>query len=315
MTPSPAPTTWFQRLRRGCWLALLCSTVHAACPPPPALPSAEQATAWAAKAPDRGVLWRISKGGHSSYLYGSLHVGRADWAYPGPALRAAWAATEVLAVELDPVDVMPALAAMPREAPLPAPLARRLEVQAQAACLPPGALGALPAMLQLSTLVLMQARHDGFDAGFGQDVMLLAWAKADGRPVQSLESVQEQLEALSPPPAELQAVVDGSLRQLQRGQVRGPLRRLAEAWARGDLKTLADYPRWCVCADSPTERAWMARVNDGRNGPLAARITALHDAGQRLLVAVGALHMSGEQALPRLLAAEGFTVEAVLPSK
>lgn len=315
MTPSPPPAAWLQRLRRVCWLALLCGAANAACPPPPALPSAEQAATWAAKAPDRGVLWRISKGGHSSYLYGSLHVGRADWAYPGPALKAAWAATEVLAVELDPVDVMPALAAMPPQAPLPEPLSRRLEAQARAACLPPGALGALPAMLQLSTLVLMEARRDGFDAGFGQDVMLLAWAKAEGRPVQSLESVQEQLDALSPPPGELQAVVDGSLKQLQRGQVRGPLRRLAEVWARGDLKTLADYPRWCACADSPAERAWMARVNDGRNGPLAARIAALHGAGQRLLVAVGALHMSGPQALPGLLAAEGFTVEALLPSK
>jgi uncharacterized protein YbaP (TraB family) len=29
---------------------------------------------------------------------------------------------------------------------------------------------------------------------------------------------------------------------------------------------------------------------------------------------VGALHMTGPQALPRLLAAEGFTVEAVVPS-
>lgn len=302
-------------MRRLGWLAVFCGSAQAACPPVPAQPSAEQAAAWAEKAPDRGLLWRISKGGHSSYLYGSLHVGRADWAYPGPALRAAWAATEVLAVELDPADVLPALAAMPKEAPLPAPLARRLEARSRVACLPPGALATLPAMLQLSTLVLMESRRDGFDAGFGQDVMLMAWARAEGRPVQSLESVQEQLAALAPPAGELHAVVDGSLRQLQRGEVRGAVRRLADVWARGDLKTLADYPRWCGCADTPSERAWMQRVNDGRNGPLAARITALHGAGQRLLVAVGALHMSGPEALPRLLAAEGFTVEALLPRK
>ncbi|WP_457350443.1 TraB/GumN family protein [Roseateles sp. P5_D6] len=300
---------------RALLLAFLVGSAHAACPPAPALPSAEQAATWAAKAPDRGLLWRVSRGGHTSYLFGSLHVGKADWAYAGPALRAAWAQTEVLAVELDPADVGAVLAAMPKAAPLPPALAQRLDTQARAACLSPGALSALPVMLQLSMLSLMEARRDGFDAGFGQDVMLLARARSEGRPVQSLESVEEQLQALEPAAAELPAIVDGTLRQLRGGQMREPLRRLSSAWSRGDLGTLANYPRWCACADSPAERAWLRRVNDDRNGPLATRIAALHGAGQRLLVAVGALHMSGPRALPKLLAEQGFIVEALLPSK
>ncbi|MFG6487992.1 TraB/GumN family protein [Roseateles sp. BYS78W] len=292
-------------------LALGAGTARATCPPAPAQPGADQAAAWAARAPDRGPLWRISRDGHSSYLFGSLHVGKADWAYPGPALRQAWGETEVLAVELDPADVGPALAAMPPPEPLPAPLARRMEAQAAAACLPPAALARFPVMLQISTLMLFESRRDGFDAGFGQDLMLLAWAKRDGRPVQSLESLEEQLAALEPTAAELPIVVDGSLKQLQKGQVRAPLRKMADAWARADMKTLADYPRWCACVDTPDERAWFKRVNDDRNVQLAERIGQLHGAGQRLLVAVGALHMSGPQALPTLLARQGFTVEAV----
>jgi uncharacterized protein YbaP (TraB family) len=295
--------------------ALLAGSAHAACPPAPALPTTDQAATWAAQAPDRGPLWRISRGGHSSYLFGSLHVGKPDWAYPGPALRKAWSETEVLAVELDPADVGPALAAMQKADPLPPALAKRIDAQARAACLPAGALSTLPAMLQVSTLMLMEARRDGFDVLFGQDLMLMTRAKAEGRPVQSLESVQEQLAALEPTDAELPAVVDGSLRQLQRGRMRAPLRKLAQAWSRGDLRALGDYPRWCGCADSPAERAWLKRVNDDRNVQLAARIDALHGAGQRLLVAVGALHMSGPEALPRLLAQRGFTVEAVHPTK
>ncbi|MFG6412843.1 TraB/GumN family protein [Roseateles sp. DC23W] len=300
-----------------CFLLVLlcCGMAHAACPSPPALPTTQQAAAWAAQAPDRGPLWRISRDGHSSFLFGSLHVGKADWAYPGPALRAAWAQTDVLAVELDPADVAPALQAAGPGAPLAPPLAARLEAQARAACLPPGALSALPAMLQLSVLTLMEARRDGFDAGFGQDLMLLAWAKAERRPVQALETLREQLEAIAPPPDQLPQIVDGALRQLQRGELRVPLRRLADAWQRADMQTLADYPRWCGCADTPAERAWFKRINDDRNVQLAARIAAAHATGQRLLVAVGALHMSGPQALPRLLAERGFTVEALRPAK
>lgn len=294
------------------WMA---APAEAACPPPPLVPSAAQAATWAAQAPDRGLLWRITRDGHSSYLFGSLHLGKPDWAYPGPALRAAWAATEVLAVELDPADVGPALAGMPPAEPLAPAQARRMRAQAQAACLSPAGLAALPVMLQLATLTLMEARRDGFDASFGQDQMLLDWARREARPVQSLETVQEQLEALAPAPAELTAVVDGALQQMQAGQVRAPLRKLAATWARGDLKVLADYPRWCACADTPAERDWLRRLNDDRNLNLAERIAALHGAGQRLLVAVGALHMTGPQALPRMLAARGFEVQALVPSK
>ncbi|MDR7332852.1 TraB/GumN family protein [Roseateles asaccharophilus] len=296
-------------------LALFVGGAQAACPPAPTLPTAQQSATWAAQAPDRGPLWRISRDGHSSYLFGSLHVGKADWSYPGPALRAAWAQTDVLAVELDPADVGPALAAAgPGEALAP-PLAERVQAQARAACLPPGALEPLPAMLQLSLLTLLEARRDGFDAVFGQDLMLLAWAKTEGRPVLALETLQEQLDAMAPPAGELPQIIDGALRQLQRGEMRAPLRKLADAWQRGDMKTLADYPRWCGCASSRVERAWFKRINDDRNVNLAERIAALHGPGQRLLVAVGALHMSGPQALPRLLAERGFTVEALRPAK
>ena len=46
---------------------------------------------------------------------------------------------------------------------------------------------------------------------------------------------------------------------------------------------------------------------------MAERIEALHGEGKRVLVAVGALHMTGEQGLPRLMAARGFTVERLVP--
>ena len=296
-------------------LLLLAGSAHAACPPPPVSPTAQQAQAWAARAPDRGLMWRLTRGGHSSYLFGSLHVGRADWAYPGPALRAAWDDTEVLAVELDPADVDIALAALPPGGPLSPTQARRIAAQARTACVPPSALATLPVMFQLSTLTLLEARRDGFDAAFGQDLMLMARAKAEGRPIQSLETVEDQLSALAPTADELPGVVDGALRALQRGQVRGPMRTLTSAWSRGDLKTLAGYERWCACTDTPAERAWFKRANDDRNVKLAERIDALHGAGQRLLVAVGALHMSGPEALPKLLAARGYEVQPVLPSK
>ena len=54
-----------------------------------------------------------------------------------------------------------------------------------------------------------------------------------------------------------------------------------------------------------------AEYGDERNPAMAERIDALHREGQRLLVAVGALHMTGPKALPALLQARGFRVERV----
>src|SRR5262245_34107175 len=103
-------------------IALACSEAHAAtaapppdgaasgtsatvaCPPPPQAPTADQLQAAQREARDRGFLWRISKQGRSSYLYGTLHVGKLPWVFAGPRLREAIANTDTLALELDVTD-------------------------------------------------------------------------------------------------------------------------------------------------------------------------------------------------------------------
>ncbi|MDT9000116.1 TraB/GumN family protein [Paucibacter sp. APW11] len=321
---------WPQRLRRALFsglnavllvvLGLVSQTAGArSCPPQATAPSAEQASRLAAEAKDRGLLWRISRGGRSSYLYGSLHIGRQAWAYPGPKLRAALQASEVLALELDLDDpaTRQLLLAPPAHAEplaLDRKLQARLDAQATAACLPASALAALHPLMQLSTYTVLAAQRDGLDPTWGQEAMLSRWAQQQKMPIVALEDAAEQLRALIPASAELaRSELQQGLEQLEQGQVRPAVRRLAEVWARGDLKQLADYPRWCRCADSPADRAALRRLNDERNPLLAQRITTLHQGGQTVFAAVGALHMSGPQALPRLLREQGFEIEQLLP--
>ena len=280
-----------------------------ACPPPPVA-----VVETAAAATDHGLLWRLRRGGHDSYLFGSMHLGRPAWAQPGPALRAAWAQTDTLAVELDAADAatQAAMAAVPRSPkPLSPRVQQRLAAQTLAACLPPQALAALHPLLQLGTLTLLAGRWDGLDSAFGQEPVLLARARAEGRRVVALETAEQQMAALIPAskPAEIARSIDEALTQLERGQVRGPMLKLALAWERGDLAELQDYERWCDCIHSAADRREMRRLNDDRNPAMAARIKALHEGGARALIAVGALHMTGPQALPLLLKAMGFEVE------
>jgi uncharacterized protein YbaP (TraB family) len=285
------------------------------CPAPPEAPTAAQWQAAQREARNLGLLWRLSKDGRDSWLFGTIHVGKPAWSAPGPALRQALARSDVLALEVDPTD--PQLAARLQQAtrdvpPADAALRERLQAQAAAACVPPEALQGLHPMLQLMTLTLLQARQDGLDAAFSQELMLAAAARSAGMRIVALESVAQQIGALLPQdPVQAQRLLEQSLDQLERGRASPILRRLVEAWAAGDLETLERYAQWCECADTEEQRAWLRQLNDERNAHLAAGIDALHARGQKVFAAVGALHMTGPQALPRLLQQRGYTVTRV----
>lgn len=268
-----------------------------------------------AMAADRGPLWRIRRDGHDSYLYGSIHIGRPAWLFPGPVLREAWGKTDALALELDPSDpqLLPALKALPPMA-LDAASQRRLQAQVQAACVSGEALAGMHPLLQLASLSSVAGRADGLDPAFAQEMVLQAWARRDGRPLHALESAAEQMAALVPAdPALVRRELDIGLEQLEKGRLRPQLRALADAWERGDMKALTEVEPACNCPDDEIERVQLQRLNDDRNEVLARRIAALHASGQRVLVAVGALHMSGAKALPKLLKSQGFQVEQLLP--
>lgn len=306
-------------------LGLLLGTAQArdatSCPPAPQMPTPAQIEAAQRQARDHGFLWRVSKGGRSSYLFGTLHVGKLDWAFPGPLLRDALAAVDTLAVEVDLTD--PALAramagaAAPAASPtaaLPDATRERLRRQFAAVCLDEKLLAGVHPMMQAITLTLLNGRWEGLDAGYAQEITLGTHARARALPIVSLESAAAQLELLLPSdPRELQRLLTQTLDQLEQDRVRPVLRRLAAVWEGSRLAELERYEQWCDCADTAEDRALLQRLNDARNAPMADRIEGMHRDGKRVLVAVGSLHMTGAQGLPRLLAERGFRVERLLP--
>lgn len=283
---------------------------------PAAAPTADEWRAAAQQARDRGFLWRLSRDGRTSYLYGTLHVARLPWVFPGPRVRQALEASNVVALELDPLDpdiAQRLVSGMRADADerLPPALAARLRAQVIAACLPPDALSPLAAAVQLMVLTSLVGRPDGFDPAFAIDTALAGHARGLHKPVHSLESPEMQLALLRGDPATLPVQLDRGLAQLEGGQARPLLRRMAEVWDQGRRDELARYAQWCQCADTEADRADLKRLLDDRNPPLADRIEALHAGGLRVFAAVGALHMVGPAGLPALLTQRGFVVEAI----
>ncbi len=263
---------------------------------------------------DRGLLWRISRDGRVSHLYGTVHVGKPAWQVLGPLTVAALRAADTLALEVDPTD--PAvLAALEDKTPaprLPEALNKRLVAATERACVPLLALANLHPVLQATTLTVLDARWLGLDPNHSMEMLLVQRAKARRLRIVSLETAEQQKQALVPAEAaEALAMIEQTLDQLDSLVSRRVLERMVRAWERGDLETLERYEDWCECAATDDERAFLRRLNDERNGPLADRIAALHGQGRRAFVAVGVLHMTGPAALPRLLAERGFKVDRV----
>jgi uncharacterized protein len=299
-----------RRLRALLPAVLMPLAAGAACPPPvtPATPAEMQA----AERSDRGFLWRIERDGRRSYLYGTLHVGKPAWMKFGPRVTQAMAQTEVLALELDPGDpaVGAGLNAGGASLVLPPALKTRLVRQLEAACLPAEALAPMGPALQAVVLGVMEARWAGLDPSYAQEHALASGAQAARRPVVALETVALQKKVLVPEaPAEAIAMIESVLAEVESGSGRRVVARLAAAWESGDLQTIEDYERWCECARTADERAALKALNDDRNPGLAERIDALHREGRGVFAAVGSLHMTGAQALPRLMAARGYRVE------
>ncbi|WP_341890769.1 TraB/GumN family protein [Variovorax sp. YR752] len=295
----------------------LAAQAQADCPPPPAPPDAQALAAAQRDARDRGFLWRLQKDGRISWLYGTVHMGRLDWVFPGPQVRQAFDASQTLALELDLTDpdtqrrVAAGSAARPADA-LPAPLQQRLNRRAQAECAAVEPLARLKPELQIATLSMLAGRRLGLEPGYGIDMALAGMARRDGKTVAALESVDEQLKALAGGSrAEVTELVASTLDELDGGRAQKMLGHIVQTWASGDHARLARYAEWCECQRTAAEATAMRRLLEGRNPAMAARIDHLHRAGARVFAAVGSLHLIGPRGLPTLLAQRGYRVERI----
>ncbi len=286
-----------------------------ACPPATVSLTSESLNAGIRSAKDHGFLWRLTKDGRSSYLYGTIHAARTEWMFPGPVTLDALRRSDTLALELDILDpdVQRRLAASisgQRREPLPPALTRRIERQLKAECADAETFAKFAPEFQIASLSVMAARRDGLDPGNAIDLVLAVLAREFGKPVASLETPELQMQALQmPSQAETIDFVSSGLDDLESGRTRPMLNRMARIWTEGDYAELSRFESWCNCVDTATERAAMKRMLDDRNPQLAAAIDNLHTGGTKVFAAVGSLHMIGPKGLPVLLRQRGYKVE------
>jgi uncharacterized protein YbaP (TraB family) len=292
-------------------LFYLSMPANAACLPAPNPPSAQEIQQLQDAATDHGFLWKISKEGRTSWLYGSIHVNRLSAAFPGPKMRQALKQSQVIALELDPSDAATqaklAQLGVQGAGQVPAALKARLQVQLDKVCLPESVAQAIHPALLFSSLSVLGLREAGFETAYGTEYVL-AWT---GKKIIPLETAETQMQALLGDGKVSATEYAEALAILENDREQGSTIKLLDAWLKSDLFTLESFADWCDCMNTPKQRADLRRLLDERNGPMADNISKLHRQSAPIFVAVGSLHMVGKNGLPALLAKRGFKVERV----
>jgi len=257
-------------------------------------------------------VWVMKGAKNTVYLAGSVHALPRENAELPPQLERAYAAARsvVMEVDLDDMDPLEAVQFVTSRGTLPegetlgdvigaegyakvAKLAATLEVpEAVVSKLEPWA-----AAMVLTQFALMKT---GYDPQLGIDMQLVGRARNDGKPVDGLETVIDQLGIFDG------RSVDEQKRFLLESADDAPkladdLRRLINAWRAGDLKALE--------TELTKERAQAPGLYDEllgtRNRKWLPKIEALLDRDQDVLVVVGALHFVGHDGLLELLTKAG----------
>jgi uncharacterized protein YbaP (TraB family) len=156
----------------------------------------------------------------------------------------------------------------------------------------------------------------GFDPASGVETVLLKEAKARGKDLKFFESIEQQMGLFTGlAPATEKKLLVLTLHEWE--NQKADFDALFEAWRTGDataIDTLMNQPMRAAAPD-----VYEVLV-EKRNADWADQIAAAMAGSGRILVAVGAGHLVGENSVPALLEAKGFTVEryglpAVKPSE
>lgn len=259
------------------------------------------------------ALWVVedAAGETRGWLFGTIHALPDDSPWTTPALETAIREAGVLVVEVRDLDTEGTAAIfnqMARDEPAP-PLAERLapadrrhlsDLLAREGLSSAGLDG-----LESWAAALALARlGDVARASGGVDFALIA--RFSGRPVAELEGAADQLAIFDAlPERDQRRLLSGVL--AEQADPEAQLRDLAALWLAGDLAGLERATRRGLLADPALYRALSA----GRNADWARALAPLLERGNRPLVAVGAAHMLGEDGLPALLAAQGYSVRRI----
>jgi uncharacterized protein len=271
----------------------------------------------AASADASGLSWRVTAPeGGSLYLIGTVHAARPDF-YPLPdPITEAFEVADTLVLEVDTTAVDPAAAARfgrehgtlldgrTLEDLLGTEDWRRASEWGRKLGIPQHRLAKMRPWLAAVTLVSLEIRRIGLDSALGMEMHFATRAVEREMPILELETLVEQLSALSNLSSEAETeFLKQSLTTAD--EFEASVNTIVDSWLAGDADAMQR-----VLEDSydGADEIYDA-VMRARNQRWLPAIEKMLASDRVHFVAVGALHMVGEDGLVELLEERGYRVE------
>ena len=270
-------------------------------------------------APKRGLLYEASFEKNLVYVFGTLHVGKAEFYPLNVATIRALTRSAFLVVEADILDqaavakqiteltMLPSSSSLDRYvAPILMNKVTRLLEKYQ---FPKERAVQMKPWMLASTLAALEAKHSGYDSGWGTEAFLLGVAKAQNKPVIEMEGLSLQFEIFNRLSAHEQlAFLEETVDEIEKGSAERRITALAEAWARASAVDLEKAWQGMRQSQSSYDKFFKTKMLDERNATMAAHIDDYLHSGKPHFVAVGVLHLVGEKNIIDLLKGRGYLV-------
>ena len=277
----------------------------------------------------KGVLWRIDKDGVApSWLFGTMHMSDPRVVALGPQAREAFEAATTVVIEttevLDPAKAMAAMLADPEltiftdgttlmslvpeeeRAAVEAALRERGIPPATVARMKPWMISAMVA-LPACELARKAAGAPVLDAQLAKD------GEAAGKALGGLETIADQLGAMASLPIEFH--IRGLVDTLKLGDVIDDvIETMIVLYLQEETGMFWPFFRAALPAAGEADAAGFSAFEEtmvtARNRTMAERAVAFVEAGGAF-IAVGTLHLPGEDGVIELLRDKGYRVEAI----
>lgn len=261
------------------------------------------------------TLWEVAGQQNSVFLLGSIHLLRPQ-DYPLPsAIDSAYAAADVLIMEVDMDDVDPvATQALFARYGLShdgttlrdlmgESLYDEAAKAAELISIPLDMLSKTEPWYAAMTVEIMMLNRMGFNPALGVEMHMLSKATQDGKRIDGLETIDEQLQFLDG--MSMQAQRDMLIATLhESATLEGLMDDLIDAWRHGEIDVLADG----MLEDLAKHEELHKAIVTDRNARWVKHIEALLDDDDDYLVIVGALHLVGPEGVPLQLEKNGHAI-------
>ena len=267
------------------------------------------------------ALWKVSgtkpeqKG--VAYMFGTIHILPDDVQWRTPALEAAIADSNALVIEVlgledtrNAAKIFSRLAVSPGQKKLDArikpSLRDDLDRIIDSANIPERALNRMETWAAALSLASAQTKGLGLNSSGGVEKKLSAQFEKAGKPIEALETIELQLGYFDKLPEEQQrqmltSVVEDS------SDAQQAFEKLFNAWMTGNIEEIVTLSDAGILTDPKTREYLLV----ARNLNWAEQLDKRLQSSGTSMIAVGAAHLVGPDAVQATLAKRGYKIEKI----